>query len=87
MLENPFADSQDLCHDCFSFQICNHPGLIKSMLDAESKSTESIEGVPDEEGRIDDAIDADLLSRMEDMAIGKTAGDHKVCTWLRNQRY
>ena len=40
------------------------------MLDAESKSTEAIEGVPDEEGHIDEVVDADLLSRMEDMAIG-----------------
>ena len=44
-------------------QICNHPGLIKSMLDAETKVSEGI----DEDGE-----DVDLISAMEDMNIDKT---------------
>ena len=44
------------------------------MLDAESKSTEAIDGVPEDEDE-DDALDADLLSKMEDMAIGNNGGN------------
>ena len=43
-------------------QICNHPGLIMSMLDADTKQNEGIE----EEGE-----DVDLISAMEDMDITK----------------
>ena len=45
------------------FQICCHPGLIKSMLDADSKATE---------GLTDEATgdDIDLISQLADMSIG-----------------
>ena len=50
----------------FFFQICCHPGLIKSMLDAESKATEGLE---DEQGD-----DIDLISQLADMSIRYTVG-------------
>merc|ERR1719195_1973332 len=43
-------------------QICDHPGLIRSMLDAETKVSEGIE---------EDGEDLDLISAMEDMDITK----------------
>jgi len=42
-------------------QICNHPRLIKSMLDEDTKVAEGIE---------EDGEDVDLISRMEDMDLG-----------------
>ena len=42
-------------------QICNHPGLIKSMLDSQAKVNE---------GLIKDQAD-DLVSQMADMSIGE----------------
>ena len=44
-------------------QICNHPGLIQSMLDTETKQSEGIE---DQDGE-----DMDLISAMEDININK----------------
>merc|ERR1712112_431161 len=41
-------------------QICNHPGLIRSMLDTETKQAEGIE---------EDGEEADLISALEDMDI------------------
>jgi len=41
-------------------QICNHPGLIRSMLDTETKQAEGIE---------DEGEEADLISALEDMDI------------------
>ena len=49
-------------------QICNHPGLIRTMLDTDTKQNEGIE----EEGE-----EVDLISRMEDMDITKDQGDTK----------
>merc|ERR1712013_806941 len=48
-------------------QICNHPGLIKSILAEEEKEQEGLEG------------DADLVSAMEDLGLeGKGQGVKKV---------
>ena len=44
-------------------QICNHPGLIQSMLDTETKQSEGIE---DQDGE-----DMDLISAMEDINLNK----------------
>ena len=44
-------------------QICCHPGLIKGMLDQETKEAE---GIIEEDGE-----DLDLLSKLEDMTINK----------------
>ena len=50
-------------------QICDHPGLIRSMLDTETKVSEGIE---------EDGEDLDLISAMEDMNIEKAdSTDHK----------
>ena len=46
-------------------QICNHPGLIRTMLDADTKQNEGIE----EEGE-----EVDLISAMEDMDITRDQG-------------
>ena len=46
-------------------QICNHPGLIRSMLDTDTKQNEGIE----EEGE-----EMDLISAMEDMDITRDQG-------------
>lgn len=47
-------------------QICSHPGLIRSMLDAESRVNEGIE---DEIGE-----EADLVSQLADMSLSSKAG-------------
>lgn len=51
-------------------QICCHPGLIKSMLDTETKATE---GLQDDEGE-----ELDLISAMEDMSVGKSKPQQKI---------
>ena len=47
-------------------QICNHPGLIRSMIDSEVKQSEGIE---------EDGEDVDLISAMEDMDITRDKPD------------
>merc|ERR1719323_460030 len=47
-------------------QICNHPGLIRSMIDSEGKQSEGIE---------EDGEDVDLISAMEDMDITRDKSD------------
>merc|ERR1719319_2047932 len=51
-------------------QICCHPGLIKSMLDTETKASE---GLQDDNGE-----ELDLISAMEDMSVTKTKTEQKV---------
>merc|ERR1719323_3009267 len=47
-------------------QVCNHPGLIRSMIDSEVKQSEGIE---------EDGEDVDLISAMEDMDITRDKPD------------
>jgi len=51
-------------------QICCHPGLIKSMLDTETKATEGLQD--------DDGEELDLISAMEDMSVGKNKPQQKI---------
>ena len=51
-------------------QICNHPGLIKSMLDDEAKANEGLE-------QASDADTDDLLNQMSRMSIGHFKEKHK----------
>ena len=53
------------------FQICCHPALIKSMLDAESRANEGLDGP-------DDTEDVDLISQLSDMKIGGGDDDKGV---------
>jgi len=57
-------------------QICSHPGLIKSMLDTETKANE---GLQDEAGE-----ELDLISAMEDMRVGEGDNDGKKILDLSN---
>merc|ERR1719186_1429768 len=51
-------------------QICCHPGLIKSMLDTETKATEGLQD--------DDGEELDLISAMEDMSVSKSKPQQKI---------
>ena len=57
-------------------QICSHPGLIKSMLDTETKANE---GLQDEAGE-----ELDLISAMEDMRVEEGDSDGKKILDLSN---